>query len=402
MRPDTLRGRTQTHSQTHTHTERDTHNTREHGHNLTHAHIYEHIPSAGPRALPMDDQAGGQEGSAPKKRGRKPLPPDERSKRGRKRESEKVVHEHKTTKITPPLQISFVCGDDAGERRDGDDGSRLVEGGRHMLSPFAELGAWASGPPLPHAAAAVAAAARSSAVAGGGDGKGDSMLLDESDDDETLTARARPRVDMSSLNGEKCIELLGAHTSRKEWPLSTEVACWNCTFAFDAIPIAIPEKLDRATGRLSGCFGVFCSFNCARRHCLQTNGHSGMQKIQLLSDLHRKLLGNFVRIKPAPPFQVLARFGGYMSIDEYRKDFVTLPPSEKMLDPHVRRDKVELLEKHCIPRFSLVYHTHDQQLVTDSLHEREPRREGYDRTRPLPGTQSLATSMSIVRHSPGG
>lgn len=224
-----------------------------------------------------------------------------------------------------------------------------------------------------------------------------SVALDESDNDELQSVRLRPKVDVSQLTGEKCIKILGAHTDRSAWPERTTVSCWHCTFPFDSIPLSIPSKYAHNSKLLTNCYGVFCSFNCARAYCITLNRHNCWQHLQLLSYLHKQLLGNTVKIKPAGPFQALTRFGGYMDIDEYRKDFITLPPSQDMFDDSKRRDHVRMLELNCIPLFQTVLHSHNQQL-TDSIMEKNVRREAYDRTKPLPGSEVLATSMGIVRY----
>ena len=316
------------------------------------------------------------ESSGPKKRGRKPLPPEERSKRGRKRVVQNELQERKE-QGAPPLHISFVCENNDAAPESSTD---TVAGGTKSFNPFAD--SWSSRP-----------TDREPAAQESKTKKGKMMALDESDDDENVVVRQRPRIDVSSLTGDRCIELLGAHTDKKHWPRETQVACWNCTFPFDGIPIATPRRIDVRTRILVGCYGVFCSFNCAKRHLLEKS--NSWQQLQLLTYLHKKVLGNVVKISAAPPSQVLDRFGGYMTIDEYRKDFIMLPPQAEMFDPSMRRDKVELLQQHCIPSFQIVHHSHNQQLITNSIQEK--KREKYDRTRPLPGSESLANSMGITR-----
>ena len=83
-----------------------------------------------------------------------------------------------------------------------------------------------------------------------------------------------------------------------------------------------------------------------------------------------------------------------MSIEDYRKDFVTLPPDDQMFDESVRRDCVTMMQANQIPHFNTIIHSHNQQLMTDSIKEKK-RREAYDRTTPLPGSQNLAMSMGI-------
>ena len=335
----------------------------------------------------------------PKKRGRKPLPPEERQRRGRKKVVHQEIQERKN-QGAPPLQISFICSTSENSA----PAAALTSSGTKAttpLNPFLDGGAFAVTPPVTASGDLNAAAtakprlppARPAVAAR----NGGQMLLDESDDDELHDVRARPRVDVSQLTGEKCIEILGAHTDVERWPERTEMSCWNCTYPFDGIPIMIPGKMHKITDKLVDCFGVFCSFNCAKRYCVSHGRHSSIEQVQLLSYLHKKVLGATARVTPAPPFQALSRFGGYMDIDEYRKDAITLPPDESMFDPAVRRDHVTLLQYHCVPLFQTVLHTHNQ-MMSNSVRERAVRKQMSDRTKPLPGSQELANSMGIVCH----
>lgn len=334
------------------------------------------------------ESSSGTEEAEPKKRGRKPLPPEMKSKRGR----QKIIHQEMQERRmagAPPLQISFLCDEGAS----GDTASRA----RSSLTPFTDSFASMSSLLGAHEAPNETNGPNEPKQPKQHRKKG-SMALEESDDDEVAEVRSRPRVDVSSLNGEKCIEILGAHTTRTQWPSRSEVSCWNCTFPFEGVPISIPSRVDKSNGRLSGCYGVFCSFNCSKRYCISSSRNSCWSHMQLLSLLYKKILGSTVRIPPAHPFQALRRFGGYMDIEEYRKDSITLPPEPHMFDTASRRDTVSLLQQNCLPLFQFVHHRHIQQMTTDSIQEKALRTEGYERTKPLPGSQNLTNTMGIVRH----
>jgi hypothetical protein len=327
------------------------------------------------------------EPAAPKKRGRKPLPPEEKIKRGRKRVVHQEIQERKQ-QGTPPLQISFLCDTQAS--------APPMASSSTIINPFAEHGVTSISSSLTHAVTStpfsseperkVAPLRKTAAL----------TALEESDDDEIPMVSSKARIDVSHLSGEKCIEILGAHTDRNEWPSSTNVACWNCSHTFDGIPLAIPGGLHKRKNILIGCYGVFCSFNCAKRYCMNRNRHNSIEQLQLLTYLHKKILGNTARIFPASPFQVLEKYGGYMSIEEYRKNFITLPPDNQMFDPAVRQDYVKLMNEKQIPYFHPVLHSHNQQLVTDSIQEKNVRSRAYERTTPLPGSQHLTQTMGIT------
>lgn len=327
----------------------------------------------------MEDKA-----AAPKKRGRKPLPPEEKIKRGRKRVVHQEIQDRKK-QGAPPLQISFVCDTQAS--------AMPMASSASLINPFSEHGMTSTSSNTltpfscaPEPVRKVAPLRKTATL----------TALEESDDDETAAISSKPRIDVSHLSGEKCIEILGAHTDRKEWPSSTDVACWNCTYTFDGIPLAIPGGIHKRQNVMIGCYGVFCSFNCAKRYCMNRNRNDSMQQLQLLGLLRKTILGGTARIFPASPFQVLDKYGGYMPIEEYRKNFITIPPNNEMFDPTVRQDYVHMMNEKQIPYFQTVLHTHNQQLVTDSIQEKNVRKRSYERTTPLPGSQHLTQTMGIT------
>lgn len=102
-----------------------------------------------------------------------------------------------------------------------------------------------------------------------------------------------------------------------EYPSSTEVCCWNCTYEFKTRPIGLPVK---SVGDTMKCIGCFCSFACACRFHIDTNRGDGVLLKQLYSRcnvMDFKLPPSF---DPAPPKELLERFGGKMTIDQYRQN----------------------------------------------------------------------------------
>jgi len=50
--------------------------------------------------------------------------------------------------------------------------------------------------------------------------------------------------------------------------------------------------------------------------------HKKTERMSLFSVVIRNITGNYVRISPAPPRQALKMFGGYLTIDEFRKKHI--------------------------------------------------------------------------------
>ena len=110
--------------------------------------------------------------------------------------------------------------------------------------------------------------------------------------------------------------LCGQGTHRP-WPESTDVCCWHCTEPFDGSPIGIPLQI-KADGRVV-CDGNFCSYSCALTHIFDSgSSHREFRTKQLLTQVARELHG-IVDIVPAPPRLSLRKFGGPLSVDEFRQ-----------------------------------------------------------------------------------
>jgi hypothetical protein len=110
------------------------------------------------------------------------------------------------------------------------------------------------------------------------------------------------------------------HGVEIDWPERTPVACWNCSFAFDTPPLALPYRYDERANRFH-TRGVFCTYGCMKRYNMtHTRSSSHVYRTSyLISALYRKLEGRLGDgVAAAPPVMRLQRFGGDLTIDAYR------------------------------------------------------------------------------------
>lgn len=102
----------------------------------------------------------------------------------------------------------------------------------------------------------------------------------------------------------------------------TDIYCWWCCHGFNSYPVSVPIKL-YPQNYLFKCKGIFCGFSCALAYCIN-KGHD----VYLLKLLHKKILNlKFSDIKPikkAPIKEILQRFGGPITIDEFRSSSTLL------------------------------------------------------------------------------
>lgn len=110
----------------------------------------------------------------------------------------------------------------------------------------------------------------------------------------------------------------------------TNIACWWCTYNFDTLPCFIPEKYDDNKYYVFGCF---CSCNCAASYNLNMNDYKVYDRYSLIKRLYGQIFGNDINISIVPSREVLEKYGGPMTITEYRKNFSSTSKEYKLVMP---------------------------------------------------------------------
>ena len=122
------------------------------------------------------------------------------------------------------------------------------------------------------------------------------------------------------------------------WPTQTSIACWWCTYKFDGVPCGLPITChnDKYT-----MLGVFCSPECSASYNFNTINNTDIwEKYALLNLLYGGLYKKQIRL--APDRNTLKRFGGCLTIDQFRAqnsnnecDFKISMPPMKSIIPHM-------------------------------------------------------------------
>lgn len=99
----------------------------------------------------------------------------------------------------------------------------------------------------------------------------------------------------------------------------TDILCFNCCHSFYnkkfVLPIDYESKLKRYK-----VFGNFCSPNCAKRYAMEDK--KLCDKIYILNHMCKEMFETRFIIKAAPSKLLLKSFGGTLSIEEYRNNFI--------------------------------------------------------------------------------
>lgn len=129
------------------------------------------------------------------------------------------------------------------------------------------------------------------------------------------------------------------------WPLSTKVWCHWCCHPHNNVPVPLFVKRDPARPHRFYCQGLFCSFNCAKAYAASLKGEYDNHATTLVTSTLRQMEQHFnvphLKLEPhgwagflgagggvhaAPARHTLTVFGGYLSIEMFRKGFVTVHP----------------------------------------------------------------------------
>lgn len=169
-------------------------------------------------------------------------------------------------------------------------------------------------------------------------------LKNDNNDSYYLTAGKNIKTSMLDL------KLININNDNKLITVEkTEIACWWCSYNFDTMPCFIP---DRYVNEKFYVFGCFCTYSCALAYNINMNDYRVPLRISLIKKLYSKIYSvtdQDANIQVAPQKELLQKFGGNMTILEFRndailrkKDFkVSIPPLIPLIP------MVEEIQKDC-------------------------------------------------------
>ena len=117
------------------------------------------------------------------------------------------------------------------------------------------------------------------------------------------------------------------YNKKKKWPNSNNIDCLWCCHSFDTFPFGIPIKNYDDTFYM---FGNFCSAECCAAYNFDNvNTCESYERYSLINYLY----SNNKEIKLAGPRLSLKKFGGQLSINEFRKNNNVYNKNYKLLIP---------------------------------------------------------------------
>ena len=106
-------------------------------------------------------------------------------------------------------------------------------------------------------------------------------------------------------------------------PKLTTLCCWWDTEPFEHYPVYIPDKYYKEKYYV---FGNFCSFNCACAYNLNLRDDKVLERNYLLTRMFYEINKtkiksiNEITINPSGDKELLKKFGGHMTINDFREN----------------------------------------------------------------------------------
>lgn len=180
------------------------------------------------------------------------------------------------------------------------------------------------------------------------------------------------------------------------------ICCWWCCHEFDNPPVYLPHSLLDDVFHVTG---FFCSFNCALSYNISKKDTAYQQRATLLWLMYNKVSNIFdskhdsTVMIPAPPRELLQKFGGWMTIDCFRRHSLVLGRDTRILIPPLQSvfytvESIKRPTSSTYPRTKAYVPLDHEHVVkareTLKLKRNAPRKTNY---------VSLEETMGIIKRS---
>lgn len=112
----------------------------------------------------------------------------------------------------------------------------------------------------------------------------------------------------------------------------TDIACWYCTYNFQTQPLFIVDRQNEINGKYY-VFGCFCSDACALTYNNNMDDFKSRGRNCLTIKLFTELFGNDYEPCYAPQKEILEKFGGVYTIEQFRDRYNLYKNEYKMKIP---------------------------------------------------------------------
>jgi len=125
--------------------------------------------------------------------------------------------------------------------------------------------------------------------------------------------------------------------------IKSDTKCWWCKNSFNTPNVILPEQYFNGTFY---CIGNFCSYNCSKAYNIDINDGNIWKRESLINLMYYMTYSRFKEIEPSPSWLILKEFGGFMSINDFRKNFETNNSEYILLYPPLISRQMQIEESY--------------------------------------------------------
>ena len=162
-------------------------------------------------------------------------------------------------------------------------------------------------------------------------------IVNDTDSTESLRTPINNSIcDKVSINTVQKISTHNLHFTQN-------TKCWWCRNGFNTPCLELPEDYYNDT---FFCIGNFCSYNCAKAYNIDINDNNIWKRESLINLMYYMTYNRFKNIEPSPSWLILKEFGGFMSINDFRKNFETNNSEYILLYPPLISRQMQIEESY--------------------------------------------------------
>jgi hypothetical protein len=151
----------------------------------------------------------------------------------------------------------------------------------------------------------------------------------------------------TSINSYKTNQISASNTIHKiathNLIFSQDTKCWWCRNCFNTPGLELPEDYYNET---FFCTGNYCSFNCMKKYNLELNDSLTWKRDSLINLFYFKLYNKYNEISPAPHWMTLKEYGGCLTLDEFRNNFIANAKEYIVLHPPLISRQMQIEESY--------------------------------------------------------
>lgn len=166
--------------------------------------------------------------------------------------------------------------------------------------------------------------------------------------------------------------------------------CWWCRNTFNSPSVQLPEDYYNNT---FFCVGNFCSFNCMKSYNLDLNDSLSWKRESLMNLLYYQTYSEYKNINPAPHWMTLEEYGGNLTIEQFRENFLVNNKEYLVLHPPLISRQMQIEESYKMSKLKEVPIDKVNKIYSEIDSE-----YAIKRSKPVNSNQlNLETTMGLVK-----